>query len=124
MSNKQDDKDLKITDVVKKIVTIGVGAAFMTEDAIRSTLQDLPLPKDIINGLVNNAKSAKEDFADSVQQELRTFLSKVNLTRLVEDIVEKYDFEVNATVSLKRKDEGEVQTPKSKSKAKAKTKSS
>lgn len=101
----QDKKDSSITDAIKKVVSIGVGAAFMTEDAVKTVLKDLPLPKDIISGLLDNAKSAKEDFSNSLREEVRTHLSKVDPKVMMEDLVDKYDIEVNATFTFKKKDE-------------------
>lgn len=101
---KQSDKESALSDVIKKVVSIGVGAAFMTEDAVRGVLSDLPLPKDIVTGLINNAKSAKDDFSTSVREELRSYLKKVDARRLARDIVERYDIEVNATFKFKKKE--------------------
>lgn len=98
-----DDKDTRLSDVVKKVVSIGVGAAFMTEDAVRTVLKDLPLPKDVVNGLIQNAKGAKEDFSTAIQQELRRYLSKVDPYRLMDDFADRYDVEVNATFKFKKK---------------------
>ncbi len=102
MSTKKD-KDSGLGDVIKKVVSIGVGAAFMTEDTVKNLLGDLPLPKDIVNGLVQNAKTAKEDFANSVREEISQHLSKVDPKKLMEDIIEDYDIEVNAKFSFKKK---------------------
>ena len=99
------DKDSKIGDVIKKVVSIGVGAAFMTEDAVKSILNDLPLPKDIVSGLIQNAKNAKENFNESLREEVRGYLSKVDPTKLLDDLIERYDVEVAATFKFKRKPE-------------------
>ena len=40
----------------------------MTEDAVKNILGDLPLPKDIVSGLVQNAKGAKKEFSDGVKK--------------------------------------------------------
>jgi len=101
---KSAEKESGFTDVIKKVVSIGVGAAFMTEDAVRNILSDLPLPKDIISGLLQNAKNAKEDFSKSIREELHNHLSKVDSSKIIEEIIGKYDFEVKASISLKRKE--------------------
>ena len=96
-------KESGIADVIKKVVSIGVGAAFMTEDAVKNILGDLPLPKDIVTGLVQNAKGAKKEFSDGVRKEFREYLSKLDLTKLVSNALENYDFNIQATVTLKKK---------------------
>ena len=66
-----EKKDSPIGDIIKKVVSVGVGAAFMTEESVKKILEDLPLPKDIISGLVQNAKGAKEDFTNGIREEMR-----------------------------------------------------
>lgn len=101
---KSKDKETILGDAVKKIVSLGVGAAFLTEDVIKSVVQDLPLSKDIINGLVQNAKNAKEDFVSSVREELSQHLAKVDPKALLEEILQEHDVEVTATFKFKKKD--------------------
>ena len=105
MSEKEKDKkDSPISDIIKKVVSVGVGAAFMTEESVKKILDDLPLPKDIVVGLVQNAKGAKEDFTNSIREELRTYLSKVDASKITTDILDRYDVEVEAKFKFKKKD--------------------
>ena len=103
--NDKDKKESPIGDIIKKVVSVGVGAAFMTEESVKKILDDLPLPKDIINGLVQNAKGAKEDFAKSIREEIKHYLANVDSSKLVSDILDKYDVEVEAKFRFKKKDE-------------------
>lgn len=97
------DKEKGLSDIIKRIVSVGVGSAFMTEEAVRNILADLPLPKDIVTGLVHNAKQAKSDFLDTISAEVKDQLSKVDPAKLVDDLVERYDIEVSATFKFKKK---------------------
>lgn len=98
-----EDKDKGLTDVIKKVVSIGVGAAFMTEDAVKKVLADLPLPKEIVSGLLKNAQSVKDDFVQSVRSELSDHLSKVDPKKLLEEVLENYDIDVQAKVKFTKK---------------------
>lgn len=100
------DKDGKIGDLLKKVLTTGVTAAFMTEESVRALLKDVPLPKDIVGGLVENAKNTKTEFVTGVKNELKSYLDKIDLSKEIDKIVEKYDFEIKATISLKKKKKG------------------
>jgi hypothetical protein len=100
------DKDGKVGDLLKKVLTTGVTAAFMTEESVRALLKDVPLPKDIVGGLVENAKNTKTEFVASVKNELKTYLDKIDIGKEVDRIAEKYDFEVKATISLNKKKKG------------------
>lgn len=103
MDDNSRDKDGKIGDLLKKVLTTGVTAAFMTEESVRAILKDVPLPKDIVGGLVENAKNTKTEFVASVKNELKSYLDKIDVTREIDKLVEKYDFEIKATISLKKK---------------------
>lgn len=97
------EKDGKVEGLLKKVLTTGVTAAFMTEESIRAVLKDVPLPKDIVGGLVENAKSTKTEFVAGVKNELKSYLNKIDLSKEIDKVIEKYDFEVKATISLKKK---------------------
>jgi hypothetical protein len=106
MEEKEKEKDGKIGDLLKKVLTTGVTAAFMTEEGVRAVLKDLPLPKDMVGSLVENAKHTKTEFVASVKNELKMYLDKIDVTKEIDKIAEKYDFEVKATISLKKKKKG------------------
>jgi hypothetical protein len=106
MDDKERDRDGKIGDLLKKVLTTGVTAAFMTEEGVRAVLKDLPLPKDMVGSLVENAKNTKTEFVSSVKNELRNYLDKIDISQEIDKIAEKYDFEIKATISLKKKKKG------------------
>ena len=103
MNSKKDEKESMISEVMKKVVSVGVGAAFMTEDAVKNILQDLPISKDILSGLVSNAKTAKEDFVLSIREEVKSYLEKVDPSQIVDAVIEKYDIEVTTKIKFKKK---------------------
>ena len=105
------DKKQKLTDIFSKVVSTGMNAAFMTEDAVKNVIQELPIPKELVNGLVQNAKNSKDEFITSVKSELRSHLDKIDVSKEVDRIIENYDIEVNAKIKL---------TPKKSKKAVAK----
>lgn len=105
MADNDEKKETGIQDIIKRVVSVGVGAAFMTEESVKSILNDLPIPKDIVTGLIQNAKGAKEDFTTGLRDEFKKYLSRVDTDNLVEHLVENYDVEVNATFSFKKKDD-------------------
>lgn len=105
----KDKKDSAIDGLIKKVVSVGVGAAFMTEESVKKILEDLPLPKDIISGLVQNARGAKEDFTNGIREELRNYLSKVDASKIATDILDRYDVEVEAKFRFKKKKEKDIE---------------
>ena len=101
--SKDNKKESPFGDIIKKVVSVGVGAAFMTEESVKKVLEDLPLPKDIIAGLVQNAKGAKEDFTKGIREELKNYLAKVDSSKIVTDVLDNYDVEVEAKFKFTKK---------------------
>lgn len=101
--NDEKDSNLKLSEILKKAVSTGIGAAFMTEDAVKNIISDLPLPKEIIGGLLQNAKDTKTEFVSGIKNELKGYLNKIDLTQEIDKVIQKYDFEVTAKISLKPK---------------------
>lgn len=107
MAQDKDDKELKLGEVFRKVMTTGIGAAFMTEDAVKNLIADLPLPKDILNGLLQNAKASKDEFIRGAKEEVKGFLGKVDLKQEIQNVLENYDIEVNAKFHFTKKEKKE-----------------
>jgi polyhydroxyalkanoate synthesis regulator phasin len=102
--SEKENKGSGLDNIIKKVVSVGVGAAFMTEESVKKILEDLPLPKEILSGLIQNAKGAKEDFTSGIREELRTYLSKVDASKIAMDILDRYDVEVETKFKFKKKE--------------------
>ena len=104
MSDENEkEKSEGLSDIVKKVLSTGFNAAFMTEDAIKNAIKDLPLPKEIVNGLLANARSTKTEFISSVKKELKQYLDKIDVTREIDRVLRDYDLEVNAKIKFSKK---------------------
>ncbi len=104
MSDEQKD-DKRLSDIFKKVVNTGISAAFMTEDAVKGIIQELPIPKEVVNGLLQNAKNSKEEFIASVKSELKHYLGQIDVSQEIDRILKNYDIEVNAKFSFKPKEQ-------------------
>lgn len=99
-----DNKEEKgLSDILRKVVSTGMSAAFMTEEAVKSLINDLPLPKETINGLLQNAKLTRDEFITSVKNELKSYLNKVDVSDEIHKVLEDFDIEVKANISFKKK---------------------
>lgn len=109
--NEKSGEIKGLGDIIKRVVSVGIGAAFMTEESVKNVLGDLPIPKDVIAGLVTNAKGAKEDFTKSLREEFRKYLTKLDTEKLIDYILQNYDVEVNANFSFKKKENDAPKDP-------------
>ncbi len=107
----EEDKDKKnISDIFKKVINTGVSAAFMTEDKVKELIQDLPLPKEMVNGLLANAKNTKDDFITSVKGELKSYLDKIDISKEIDRVLDNYDLDINATIKFNKKKKSPTKT--------------
>jgi len=102
-----------LNELIRKTISVGIGAAFMTEEAIKKVLQDAPIPKEMLQGLIQQAKTTKVKLNDIVAEEIKNQLSKVNPSAILEEVMKNNNIEVNATFTL---------VPKKKTKKKTKKK--
>lgn len=106
MTDEKDPKNLG--DMFKKVVNTGLAAAFMTEDAVKNITKELPLPKDMVNSLVQNAKSSKDEFVTSVKSEVKSFLERIDIQKEIDRVIEDHDIEINAKIKFVKKDKKKV----------------
>ncbi len=99
-----DDSKSKAADMMRKVLTIGVGTLFLTEEALRGLVGELKVPKELIGGILQSANRTKNEFLQQIAQEVMGRLKdKVDPAALVQEILEKNEIELNVKVSFKPK---------------------
>ena len=98
-----DSESQKISDLLKKLVSAGVGAAFMTEESIRAYLQELKLPKDVLNFVVQGANKSKEELVGRVGNEVVKIINRIDFVKEASRFVEEHTFRITAEVDVVRK---------------------
>jgi len=102
-----DEKDQKGSfDLIKKLISAGVGAAFMTEESVRSYLGELKLPKDVIGTMLQGAQKSKEELMDRVGNEIIKIVQKIDFVKEASRFVEEHKFRITAEVDVVKKDNG------------------
>jgi polyhydroxyalkanoate synthesis regulator phasin len=100
-------------EAVKRIMTVGMTAAFVTEDTLRNYIGDLKLPKEVLNGLLQNATKSKEELANRVSSEIMKMLSKIDLAREAAKFLEHHKVRVSAEIEFTKKvDKDKTETEK------------
>lgn len=95
-----------LTDAIKKIVTAGVSAAFMTEESIRSFVSELRLPKETLHLLLQGAAKSKEEITNRVGREVVNIISKIDFVKEASRFVEEHKFRVTAEIEVLRREPG------------------
>jgi hypothetical protein len=116
MTDERDPNDLDengeraggpILETVKKLFSVGIGAAFMTEESIRSYLADIKLPKDVLHFVLQSANKGKEELVGRVSKEIGGLLSRIDIVKEASKFVESHKFKISAEIEVLKKDKNE-----------------
>ncbi len=101
---ERDGLQAKATDLVKKVLTVGVGAIFLTEESLRNMVSEFKLPKELLTGLLESANKTKGDFLNKLSADVMDRLkNQVDAKALVQEILEKNEIDVHVKVSFRPK---------------------
>ena len=115
------DRGAPLSDTIKKILTTGLSAAFMTEESIRGFVSDLKLPKETMHLLLQGASKSKEELMNRVGNEIVKVISKIDLVKEASRFVEEHKFKISAEVEVLKRDSSTKDSAKESSKDVSKT---
>lgn len=99
-----DDKDSpKWAEMLRKVMSVGLGAAFMTEESVRTALGELKLPKEVLTSVLQGATRSKEELLNRVSNETIKLLSKIDFVKEASRFVEEHKFRINAEIEVVKK---------------------
>jgi hypothetical protein len=100
-----DDLRDKAAEVVRKILTVGVGAAFLTEESLRALVSEVKLPKELLGGVLDSAGRTRKEFFQRLSTDIIDRVKdRIDPGALVQEILSNNDIELNIKVSFKPKD--------------------
>ena len=97
-----DDLQSKAAELVKKILTVGVGTIFLTEEGLRALVSEIKLPKEMIGSVMDSANKTKNEFFQRLSSDvLDRFKDKISVSALVQEILEKNEIELHIKANFK-----------------------
>ena len=94
----------KWSEIVRKVMSVGLGAAFMTEESVRGALSGLNLPKEVLNTILQQANRSKEEFLNRIGSETIKLISKIDFVKEASRFVEEHKFLIQAEIEVVRKE--------------------
>lgn len=88
---------------LKKLISVGLGAAFMTEEHIRSYVSELKLPRDVLNSLLQGATKSKDELMQRVGNELAKTISRMDLVKEASRFAQEHKFKIQAEIEVVKK---------------------
>src|ERR1700756_4870864 len=99
-----DDIQSKAAELMKKVLTIGVGAIFLTEESLRGLIGEFKVPKELLSGILESAAKTKNDFLQSLSKDVLSRVSeKVDPRALLEEFFHRNEIELHMRISFKPK---------------------
>src|SRR4051794_9707783 len=99
-----DDLQTKAAEMMKKVLTVGVGALFLTEDALRTLVTEFKLPKELLGGILDSANKTKNEFLQSLSRDvLSRVTDKVDPASLLQEFFTSNDIDLHVKISFKKK---------------------
>ena len=102
--SEEESQGVSVGDTIRKLVTAGVSAAFMTEESVRTFVSELKLPKETLNLLLQGATKSKEELMNRVGREIIGILSKIDFVKEASRFAEEHKFRVSAEIEILRKE--------------------
>ena len=102
--NDRDDNDElpRWSEMIKKVMSVGLGAAFMTEESIRTYLGEVP--KEVVSNIIQNAQKSKEELLNRVGNEAIRLIQKIDFVKEASRFVEEHKFKVTAEIDVVKKE--------------------
>lgn len=102
--SKDGDLKAQAAELVKKAVTVGVGAIFLTEESLRGLVSEIKLPKEILSSVLESAQKTKREFLNKLSEDVMERLSsRLDPLALVEELLQRNEVELQIKVQLKPK---------------------
>ena len=101
-----------LPELIKRVVEGSLGRLVEQPDNLRHYVQEMRLPKEIVNYIFSQIDETKNGLYRVVAKELRDFLQNTNLADEMTNALTKLSFEVRTEVRFIPNDVNGVQVPK------------
>lgn len=100
----KDDIQTKATEIAKKVLTLGIGAVFLTEESIRKLVSDFKLPKELISGVLDSAAKTRKEFFQNLSRDLvDKVMDRVDIKDLATEILDRNRIRLSVEVEFEPK---------------------
>ena len=102
MSN--DESQGKAGDFVKRILSVGVGTLFLTEESLKGMIGEFKLPKEIVGSILDGAKNVRKEFMQNVVSEMMSKVQdKFDPSVMMADFLKKNEITLEVKIKVKEK---------------------
>ncbi len=99
-ADEGSESRLRIGETLRKLMSVGLGAAFMTEEHVKAYLADIKLPKEVLSGFLQGAQKSKEELVAKVSGEVVRMIQKIDFVKEASRFVEDHKFKIHAEIEI------------------------
>jgi hypothetical protein len=93
----------------KKLMTVGVGAYFLTEDALKTLVSEVKLPKEIVSGILESAKGVRKEFMHNFVSEMMNRVSdKIDPATVISEVLKNNEITLEVKIKVKEKNSNQA----------------
>ena len=105
-SDKESSSDAGTLSWAKKLMTVGVGTYFLTEETLKTLVSEFKLPKEIVSSVLDGAKNVRKEFMANVVSEMMSKISdKMDPGVILAEFLKKNEVTFEVKVKVKEKKE-------------------
>ena len=121
---KTDSENSKIksfADGLKRLLTVGTTASFLTEEGIKTVLGDIKLPKELLKPLLDSAMSSKDQILNYISKDVASeIIRTINSSAFQKDIFKLLDtHKFKLSIEIEKKQSSPAKETKDKAKDKS-----
>lgn len=88
-----------VPELIRRALSMGLSGFFLTEEAVRKALGDA-VPRDWTDFVVDQSDRTRKEFVERLSFEIGQSLEKIDLSRVLTDLLEGRTLEVKAEIRL------------------------
>jgi len=94
-----------MSTLLKKALSLGVGAAFLTEEGVKALSRELKLPKEMIPKILESAHGFQQElFKTIVKEVVDRIPPHLTPVELISEILRKNEFEISVKIKAKSRE--------------------
>lgn len=109
--NDERLKETLVAEVLRKAASKGGEVYDSTEDSLRKLVSELPLPQEVIEGILERFDDYRGELFRVVAEELQAWLNKVDLGHEIQKILTSVSFEISTEIRFIPNEKGVAAKP-------------
>lgn len=109
--NWDEEKKGGVTEMLRKVVAMGLSSPFLSEDQLKTYLSGLNLPKEVIIQVLKGAQKSKDDLLQKVGGEFSKIIQKIDIVKEFKTVLREHKISIKADIEFVPKTKTEEETP-------------